>query len=193
MNLREAQHAAKRIQSALIPFCLPGYCAIAGSVRRRKPDNIKDIEIVAISKPPRLEFGGSTLPQLHKFLEDEYWMGRIAARKNSKFQNIAWGGLKFRAVYWQSQNGLLEIKLDIFIVQPQQWGAAMAIRTGPAEFSRRLVMPKNSGGWMPKGMVQRDFCLWQNDKLLFTATEESFFLALGLPFIQPEDRMGGIG
>ena len=47
MHLALAKEKALAIQKRLAPYCLEGYCQIAGSIRRDKPD-VHDIELVAI-------------------------------------------------------------------------------------------------------------------------------------------------
>src|SRR5437867_4027103 len=49
MTLAEAQKIADEIMATLTPFCLR--IEIAGSIRRQKPENIKDVEVVLIPSP----------------------------------------------------------------------------------------------------------------------------------------------
>jgi DNA polymerase/3'-5' exonuclease PolX len=82
------------------------------------------------------------------------------------------------------------IKLDLFIVQPPaQWGAILAIRTGPAHYSHWLVTQRKQGGAMPSYLRQRDGALWDGDELVPTPTEASYFAALGIDTVpDPWDR-----
>ena len=68
------------------------------------------------------------------------------------------------------------------------WGVLYTIRTGPADFSHKLVTPRLHGGWMPAGMHVKDGALWDRGAIVETPTEEAFFAALGLPYLAPEQR-----
>ena len=71
----------------------------------------------------------------------------------------------------------------------------MTIRTGPADFSHRLVTSTRFGGLMPAWLKVHDGHLWEvqaGDSSWWlpveTPTEESFFEALGVAWIPPEER-----
>lgn len=48
MNYNEGLALATSLVEAFSPYCVSGHCRIAGSIRRKKPTDIKDAEIVAI-------------------------------------------------------------------------------------------------------------------------------------------------
>ena len=101
-------------------------------------------------------------------------------------QKVVGGDMRLRAIAWGTVAGALA-----------GWGGALAIRTGPAEFSQGLVAlalrqgkhvadgylihghPKTEGG-CPKGS--------RCPLILPTLTEEAFFSALGLQWCEPRHR-----
>jgi hypothetical protein len=62
------------------------------------------------------------------------------------------------------------------------------IRTGPPEFSKRIVTKRMYGGLLPSGMEIKDGVLRNYLTKIPTPEEEDFFKAIGLPWIDPEDR-----
>jgi DNA polymerase/3'-5' exonuclease PolX len=145
---------------------------IAGSLRRHKPE-VGDIEIVCIPKivQGRDLFGGPGAPQ--NLLEE--YIGTYHLLKNGpKFKQIA----------------LASINIDLFITTPAQWGVIYTIRTGCAEFSHWLVTQRRNGGALPSNMRVNDGRIWIGDLLLETPAERDVFDAVGLHWIEPEDRTG---
>lgn len=61
------------------------------------------------------------------------------------------------------------------------------IRTGPAEFSKRLVTPKPYG-LLPMGMRVQDGQIIDRGQPIETPDEETFFAQIGIDYIRPEDR-----
>lgn len=172
---------AKRIADELIERLRPAcfQVEIAGSIRRRSPW-VHDIEIVA--EPlweviPNL-LGDAThyhsrLDDALDDLQDELILRSFPnAKQGNRFKQFA-----------IAPTG---IKLDLFIVRPPaQWGAIMAIRTGPAHYSHWLVTPQRQGGAMPSYLRQRDGALWDGDELIPTPTEAAFFAALDIHTVPP--------
>jgi len=64
----------------------------------------------------------------------------------------------------------------------------MLIRTGPANFSRKMVTPKRLGGWMPDAYTVRDARIWLPYERMETPEEEDVFRLYGLEYIEPEYR-----
>ena len=48
------------------------------------------------------------------------------------------------------------ITLDLFVATRETWGYILALRTGPAEFSKRLVTLKSAGGCCPSHLKFRE-------------------------------------
>jgi len=81
------------------------------------------------------------------------------------------------------------LAVDLFsVLPPAQWGVIMMIRTGPAEFSRRLVTPRGSGGLLPDGLRVRDGAIWDGEHAIATPEEDDVWRVLGLAPVAPEDR-----
>jgi len=176
MNLEEALSLANRIYADLTPFTVRR--EIAGSVRRRKPDDIKDVEIVCIAKTmPLIDMFGVQTGEL-SLLESAFrgllqeW-NACTIRNGPKYKQILFpGGQKF----------------DLFIATPETWGYKFAICTGPADYSHWLVTPRNQGGGLPSYLTVKEARLWKGTNALDTSEEQSFFDALELPMPEPWER-----
>jgi len=162
MILEHAQKLALEVQETIRPYCVAGHCEVAGSIRRQKPANIKDIEIVAIPD--------------NRFLSE--LQGRV---------NFRWGAPeigRFPSKYTRVR-GVLNI--DFFWCTPQTWGLNFFIRTGSAEFVKMALVrwkQLNGGGGYSEGAR-----LWRNSKqVVETPTEMAVFEALGWTWVPPEKR-----
>lgn len=148
--------------------------AIVGSVRRRKPE-VGDIELLAVPKFTEDLFGGAGESLLDAFLSRMVEKSLLVAIK---------GGDKYKQFSIP-----LCCKLDVFVTTPDRWGLAMAVRTGPANFSQHLVTYRKHGGYLPAHLAVRDgFAVWQGDKQLPTATEKELFELFGMKWKEPWER-----
>lgn len=175
---------AKRIADELVER-LRSSCVqieIAGSIRRRSPW-VHDIEIVAepwLEVVPNL-FGDAV--HYHSRLDDA--LANLQDEQILRFFPDAKQGDRFK----QFAIAPLGIKLDLFIVRPPgQWGAIMAIRTGPAHYSQWLVTHRNNNGALPSHLAVHNGAIWEGDRLIETPTEADLFQVLGLPMPAPADR-----
>jgi len=180
---------AEALKKALAPYC--EQIEIAGSLRR-KANQVKDIELVAIPKPcrARLEFGQSpkTLPKdaLDAALLEMIQENQITADLGP---NKRWGDRYKKFAILDGSGRPLPFTVDLFIVRPPaQWGPIFCIRTGPGgerSFNTELMVLARR-----RGLRQKDGRLIRlSDKQeLQTPTEESYFAALGIPWIPPEHR-----
>lgn len=182
LTLDVAQETADRLVDLLSPAC--ERIVVAGSIRREKPDGIKDVELVAI---PRFETAtnlfGEPDPSVTRSLLD----ARIAEIGGLAPRAMTGGSFRMGPRYKALQflwNGVL-VPVDLFLVlPPAEWGAILAIRTGPAEFSQQLVTSaKRLGRHVASGRV-----LTQDDEVLPTPTERDFFEACGVEWVEPKDR-----
>ena len=175
MNYAEALHIAEKLKADLAPYC--ERVEIAGSIRRRKQTDIKDIEIVCIPKRWFSGFGWTeTLSE--SFLDDAFpslikeW-GAKCIKNGGKYKQVE--------LPWS--------KLDLFITTPECWGVIFAIRTGPADYSKWLVTPRKWGGALPDRYMVRDGRVWDSDpEALDTPEEDDFFAALELEMPEPWER-----
>ena len=136
--LAYAEAVAHDIEVYLAPFC--ERIAIAGSIRRRK-SHVKDIEVLAISRVVYSQedlFG--EVATNHYALDDALNSlvkdGSVWSLRPNKNGHTTFG----------QQNKLLNfnpfgvpIPVDIFSANPGNWGMALVVRTGPAEFNIRLM------------------------------------------------------
>lgn len=184
--LTEAQGAAERLVEALRPGC--DRIEIAGSIRRGKPE-VKDIEIVAI---PHMEIEDSG--DLWGTPIENDWLDKLVYLMRQT------GDLRLRAVENHRKDGRIEIShrdgaaykaleyegipVDLFIVRPPaDWGVIFTIRTGPAEWSHRLVTD-----------CQKYLRRVEGGRLIAAGRhvpcpeEQDFFRAIGQRWVEPHER-----
>lgn len=188
VELSIARAAAEELVAALAPAC--DRVEIAGSIRRGAP-LVSDIEIVAI---PRMDVTSGDL-----------WGTPVEIDMLADLldQLRASGALPLRAVEIHRKDGTVEIghrdgasykalevqgfPVDLFIVHdPAQWGVIYTIRTGPAEWSHRLVtdcqkyLRRVDGGY-----------LYRSGKRVPCPEERDFFEGIGQPWVEPAERNAG--
>ncbi|HET8885572.1 MAG TPA: hypothetical protein VFM70_04375 [Salinimicrobium sp.] len=160
MEIQKALFIAERVKTLLAPHCIR--IEIAGSIRRKKPE-VKDIEIVAIPKPYQTGL-----------FEDG-----IATVVNQ------WQKVKGDLPCKYTQRILPEgIKLDLFFAEPGNWGLILAIRTGSAAYSHKIL----AAGWVKRGYKSEGGFLSASGKTIMIPEEIDLFTRLGLPFLEPEKR-----
>jgi DNA polymerase/3'-5' exonuclease PolX len=161
MKLAQAQKIAEETVALLAPHC--DRIAIAGSVRRLKQEP-GDIEIVAIPRPygvGLLESGVATVLDRWECIK-----GNLPCK------------------YTQRKLPCGEV-LDFFTAVPENWGIIFCIRTGPWEFSKRMV-----GTWLPRhGITCSEGFLWKDGRKLVVTMEEEVFDYAQIPYIRPEHRV----
>jgi len=195
--LAEADEVAAEIVGLLGPSC--ERIEIAGSIRRRR-SGVGDVEIVAIPHygPAPTDLFGRAVDDRPDFLHEtcEALLHEPYSKLSFRYSadgRKAWGHRLKWCFYDRSRlrDGTFKsYPLDIYSTTPEQWGVTLAIRTGPADFSRRLVTPRNQGGLCPS------YCQFKGWRVrhrgagreLETPEERDVFEALGLDWIEPEDR-----
>lgn len=176
MNLQKAAQVAAGFRDELEPFC--ERIEIAGSVRRRKP-LVKDIEMVAIPKLEiRRNLFGEEMERVNR-------MEEIFPEMRANGCVFSKNGERYKQIY----SPLDELVLDLFIVlPPAQWGVIFTIRTGPADFSRKIVTQRSKGGLLPDDYWVANGCAANGDGVVPMPEETDFFRLLGIDFISPELR-----
>lgn len=171
--LREARHLAKIIMHCLAPAC--ERIEIAGSIRRGKAE-VGDIELVAVGRPVINLLGEPT-----DETEIDWWLRErngITIYKN---------GPRYKQFY--AARGEEEgIQVDLFLATAANWGYILMLRTGPAEFGRRMVTPRAWGGLLPPDIQVHDGQVWRGDEALDVPDEETLFALWGTEYIAPEAR-----
>lgn len=186
--LRVPREQAERIAARLVEMLAPACTSItiAGSIRRLR-SSIGDIDLVV--QPlliPTLDMFELPTGEPHNALTalcDAYVEEGQLARRLDVNGRPSWGASLKRAEF----RGL---NVDIqSVTDPHTLGAWLLIRTGPAEFNKKLVTPRRQGGWLPAGFEFKDgFQLWSWGERVLTPTERSVFEALGLGYREPWDR-----
>ncbi len=159
----EAYAIALDVLEQLRPHCFR--IEIAGSLRRKKAE-IGDVEIVAIPKPystDPVETGLASIVNRWPKVR-----GELEYNKTKSTQRILPSG----------------IKLDLFLATEQNWGHILAIRTGSADYSHKVL----ACGWVRRGFKSDGGILFRNGKRHEIHEEEDLFKLIGLPYVRPEDR-----
>jgi DNA polymerase/3'-5' exonuclease PolX len=160
---------------------------IAGAARRRRPI-VGDLELLCIPRVwAETDMFGSTMREvddLHDRLEELRAAGVI-------YQLGGWGP-KHKTF------GLDGVTIDLYTATAETWGCQLLIRTGPWQFSKRAVTQRSHGGLCPPGLKFQEGRLWLTATdlgtglvsvvALQTPEETDVFAALGLRYLEPEDR-----
>lgn len=108
---------------------------VAGSVRRRKAD-VGDIEHVVIPEVGEVRRPGEMFadrgPLVHARLDAMAERGDIALARYGEAEQTRWGS-KLRGLVWRG------VKHEVYFATPENFGAILAIRTGPREHSMWIV------------------------------------------------------
>lgn len=185
MELSQAKAIAERFCTLLEPAC--ERVQVAGSIRRKKLD-VGDIEVLVeplmVPRPGTL-IADELIPATDSHVERLVRVETLLEFDDECRRN----GQRLKRLVWGTETGSSRIAIDLFICfPPSAWGALMAIRTGPAGFSKLLVTKRAYGGAMPDELQQRDGALWGPSGRLDTPTEKEYFVAIGLPDWAPADR-----
>ena len=132
---------------------------IAGSLRRRK-DTIGDIDILVTSKQPEKIMDKFThLPEVKEILAEGLTKSAILTRQN--------------------------IHVDLRVVEPDSFGAALQYFTGSKAHNVRLREMA-----VKQGLKINEYGVFQtkDDKKVAGKEEQEIYQKLGLPFIMPELR-----
>lgn len=178
MILKQAEEIANNWIYRLQPFC--DRISIAGSIRRQK-QYVKDIEIVCI---PR------TIPETHDTLFEAVTSYHrdpefVLSVQHEKYGHVLLGRPDTGKYIKISVHGY-EINIDLFIATPENWGYILAIRTGSADFSKRVL----AEGWVRAGFRGNDRMLVNQDTgaEMPIHEEKQLFGLINMPYVFPRDR-----
>lgn len=133
MQLNEASHTAKFIESKIAAYC--DRIDIAGSIRRQKPE-VGDIEIVC---QPKSEESKDLFGNVEYTIRDTDFQQIV-----SKLGKVIKGKPDGRYMQIELPEG---INLDLFMPEPNDYYRQLAIRTGSADYSFKVI----ATGWKAKG------------------------------------------
>ena len=165
MKLHEAKIMANEIISILKPFCTR--IEVAGSIRRSVAE-VGDIDIVLIQHPFRLEQFLRTSARKHNIII-----------KNSLNPKLKYGP-KYKQILYKGN------KIELWIADKNNWGLILAIRTGSANFSAKLLSnwkKVTKGGESHLGMLHT-----ASGKIIPVYEEDQMFQLCNMEWIDPSDR-----
>ena len=201
MKLEEAYKLGSALVKDMQPFC--ERIEIAGSIRRKKASDIKDLEIVAIPKWENREpetFDG--LFQISKPAPVNLLYGWAMKQESVQWikpgvsEIVEWP-VSPEGKYWRGLTRFAEgsnhIKLDLFLCTPENWGVIFLIRTGSADFSRELVTYARdcTSYRIDKGFLKQNPAHSDFDSPIPCREEADIFARLGLEYVEPERRIDG--
>lgn len=174
---------------------------VAGSLRRRLA-YVNDIEVVAVPQIepqvdglfPEITVDVDRLDQRMLALLDS---GQVAQRLDRN--GVArWGPTAKLVTFPSASSGQAGAKIDLFSPREAgRFGWILVLRTGPAAYSRQLVVPRGQltkdkrPGLLPPEIVPRDGWLTERASgyRIPTPTERDAFEALRLPYVEPWERL----
>lgn len=162
-DLLTIQPVAILLWKQLKPFCKK--IKIAGSIRRQRPQ-CKDIEIVL------LPTDNSARNKIGLFLI-----------KNGKIVKGKLSGRYVKATY-------KGFTVDLFIPQEHDYYRQLAIRTGSAEYSKKIASAWKKKGYegTKRGLVEMSLHSDSTPPVSWTS-EQDFFNWLGMEYLPPENRI----
>lgn len=146
----QAMEDALAFRAMFRPACYERW-EFAGSIRRGKPE-VGDIEHVIIprweDRPDPLSMFGLTVPTNLLWLRLEELVSAGTLARHQYETHLADGSVVGRERWGNSYRGVdfRDFNHELFTATADNWGAILLIRTGPAEFSERVVTRIKQGG-----------------------------------------------
>lgn len=185
LPLAQAQALAAKIVDDLRPVC--ELIQVAGSVRRRC-ETVGDIEIVCVPRYAADLFNeGHGQNLLDMRLVHLMSIGKLRKASDTPIHELQIkpfyiGSLVERGIYF---------KLEINQTDAAAWPVLLAIKTGPAEFSHKLVSHSDNvrGGFLPRGWRIADgWRVYCGDVQVLFESERDFIQQFCGQWIEPERR-----
>lgn len=186
MRLLTAQALADQLLTEIRPYCTRA--EVAGSIRREK-EEVKDLELAVsprwTEEPIHETLFGAETCSVNLLFREWAQQAEVQWIKPGCAEVVPWH-VKPNGKYWRGYLPHAEVKLDLFLTTPEQWGVIFLIRTGSAEWShavaahaKRINRPI-ADGWLHDADGNR----------VETPTELAVFSELGLAWVWPRDRTG---
>lgn len=194
MELQKALSIAHQIIEKLSSYC--SIINLAGSIRREKAE-VKDIEIVCLPKTIRVPYGDIFDQKFIQIPEEKFKklilsLGKIVKGKyDGKMMQIELGDRRIT-------NGIM---LDLFMPDDFDYYRQLAIRTGSADYSHKIIaVAWRKKGWCGsnQGLRKISDCIHKDTKWVCLNThaerpplwksEEEFFEWIGVKWIHPSLR-----
>jgi DNA polymerase (family 10) len=186
-----ARLVAEDLKARLQPAC--ERVEIAGSIRRQRPW-VKDVELLCIPKVERaVDLLGETQVEVNHLDRVLEWLLTCDYQEGS---TLVSGGLLHkrpdvngRYAYGPKNKLLVHaptgLNVDIFTADRRNWGMAPVVRTGSADFNRRVM-----GRFRRLGMKGHAYAgvTDQHGNDIDCPDEETVFRLLGWPWVPPERR-----
>jgi len=176
---------AKEIQQSLERYCEPGYCCIAGSLRRLKP-TVGDAEVLFV---PRRELApcGSELFDVPTDLAAAAIKGLctmkwLEPRRNAKGQ-LTWGEL-----IKLTRHVATGVPIDFFTATKENWWNYLVCRTGPAESNLAICAAARARGWKWEPYSSGFVDVNDATHRAVMESERAVFEFVGLKYLEPKDR-----
>ena len=163
-RLQDIQPTAIELWEQIKPHCLPGKCKIAGSIRRQC-STVKDIEVVCCPD------GSSARNKIGMYLLDNAHI--VKGKFTGRYVQLSYKGYP----------------VDLFMPQSFDFYRILAIRTGSADFAKRIAW-----AWHEKGYIGTSDGLQEvssRGHMLNPPSwdsEEQFFEWLGMEWVEPKNR-----
>jgi DNA polymerase/3'-5' exonuclease PolX len=176
-----AAFIAQSLVNLLAPAC--ARIEIAGSIRRKRPE-VGDIEIVA-QPLQRLE----TFTPTGELFPTAGWRNLLDERLQELLARDVIRKHPFDPKWGEKYRKLLQpdisAQIDLFILTPPaEWGPAMVIRTGPADFSREMVTRLRRFKMRCEDLAVQTF----DGEHVPCPDEHTFFELCGMAYVAPERR-----
>lgn len=173
MELSKAKKIAEDLVRELTPYC--DRIELAGSIRRGKPE-VKDIEIVCIPKQKKeVDLFGDNAP---KFGVNNPIPEFVSAVRKYPAEIGDPTGRYVKLL-------LSEIKVDLFIAFPNNWGFIFTLRTGSTWFNKDylLIGLKNINHEAKDGFIYD-----KKGNLVELPEEIDLFNLINLKYLDPDRR-----
>lgn len=202
VTLTRARRYADQFVNLIAEDCIR--TAVAGEVRRAATHHEQvtssPLEIVAVPVileqrdmfEERLADRNLLLEVVKRLIDSDRLEERIEKKRGARRQpNDFPMRLLFRA------DGGMLCPLDLWETTAARFGAVLALRTGPYGLHSGLtspvqtISPSGRAGLIPRGMQcsERTGLILRDGLEIETPEERSFFDAIGVPMVRPEDRL----